>query len=85
MLENVVLMETDSKFFYKNNFEVDFVLVENEKIISVKVKKSEKDVEQLKKFIEKFEEKVKKGILITFEQEGKIDEIEIIPAWKFAC
>ena len=84
MLENAILMETDSKFFYKNNFEVDFVLFENLKIIPIEVKKNEKDFEQLKKFIEKFGEKVKKGILITFEQDGKIDEIEVIPAWKFA-
>jgi predicted AAA+ superfamily ATPase len=92
MLENLVLNETDAKFFYRNNFEVDFIIVtENSKLIAIEVKnplghpkdEGEKDIKQIKKFAKKFKGKVKKAMVVDIEKEGKTEGIEIIPAWKF--
>ncbi len=83
MLENLVASETDAKFFYRNGFEVDFILQDNSKINAIEVKKTEKDVKQIKKLKEKFRGKVGKAIIVDMEKEGKTDGVEIIPAWRF--
>jgi predicted AAA+ superfamily ATPase len=83
LLENIVCSETDAKFFYKNSFEIDFVLPENEGLVGLEVKKTGKDVKQVKRFIDKFGKKVKKAMILDIEEEGKIEGIEILPIWKF--
>ncbi len=40
-------------------------------------------MKQIKKLIEKYNEKIKKAIILDLEKEGKKDNIEIIPIWKF--
>jgi predicted AAA+ superfamily ATPase len=82
MLENLVMMETGATFFYKDGFEVDFVLQENGKLIAIEVKKAEKETKQLRKFSSKFKN-VSKSFVVTLEEEGIADGIKIIPAWKF--
>ncbi len=83
LLENVVASETDAKFFYRDGFEIDFVIEENDKLVAIEVKRTEKDLKQVRKFIGKFESKVKKTMIVDMEKEGKLGEVEIIPAWKF--
>ncbi len=83
MLENLISSETDANFFYRNGFEIDFVLTDNDKLTAIEVKKTEKDVKQVRKFIEKYKGKVKKAVIVDVEKEGKVDDIEIIPIWKF--
>jgi len=83
LLENVVASETDAKFFYRDGFEIDFVIPEKDKLVAIEVKRTEKDAKQVRKFIEKFESRVKKTMIVDMEKEGKVDDIEIIPAWKF--
>lgn len=83
MLENLISSETDANFFYRNGFEIDFVLTDNDKLTAIEVKKTEKDVKQVRKFIEKYKGKVKKAVIVDMEKEGKVDDIEIIPIWKF--
>lgn len=83
MLENAVSAESDAKFFYRNSFEIDFILLENDKLTAIEVKKTKNDAKQVKKFIKKFRGKIKKAIIVDLEEEGKVDDIEIIPAWKF--
>lgn len=86
MLENVVLNKTGAKFFYRNGFEVDFVLQTDnnaDELIAIEVKKNEKDAKQIRKFVSKFGKRVKEKIIVDLETDGKIDDIEIIPAWKF--
>jgi len=83
MLENLVLNETDAQFFYRNSFEIDFIILDNNKLIPIEVKKEERDVKQIKKFIEKFKGKVKKPMVVDMEKEGKTNDIKTIPAWKF--
>jgi predicted AAA+ superfamily ATPase len=82
LLENLVLIKTDAKFFYKNRYEVDFVLFEKNALIAIEVKSESIKLRQLKKFIQKFGKKVKMALIIDFEKEGKEGEIKIIPAWK---
>lgn len=83
MLENLVLINTNAKFFYKNGFEIDFIIIDNDKLIGIEVKQGEKDINQIKKFVKKFGKKVKKVLIVSLEKEEKIGNIEIIPIWKF--
>lgn len=83
MLENIIASETGAKFFYRNGFEIDFVIPDNDELIAIEVKKTEKDIKQIRKFNEKFKGKVKKAIIIDMEKEGIVEDVEIIPAWKF--
>ena len=73
----------DAKFFYRNGFEIDFVYPENNELIAIEVKKTEKDIKQIKKFKEEFKGRVKKTMIIDIEKEGTVEDVEIIPAWKF--
>ena len=83
LLENIVCSETDAQFFYKNSFEIDFVLPENEGLVGLEVKKTGKDVKQVKRFIDTFGKRVKKAMILDIEDEGEIEGIEILPIWKF--
>jgi len=82
LLENLVLLKTGARFFYKNRYEIDFVLSENKDLIAIEVKSGNIKLKQVKKFTNKFGSKIKKSFIIDFEQEGKQDKIQIIPAWK---
>ncbi len=83
MLENLVSSETGANLFYRNGFEIDFILPENGKLDAIEVKKTEKDIKQIKKLKEKFGAKVRHAIMVDLEKEGNIEGIAIIPAWKF--
>lgn len=83
MLENLIASEIDAKFFYRNGFEIDFILPENGKLDAIEVKKTEKDIKQIKKLREKFRGKVRHAVMVDLEKEGKSEDIPIIPAWKF--
>lgn len=82
MLENLVLFKTNARFFYRNGYEVDFILIDSGGLTAIEVKSKGNEVSQLKKFSRKFGKKVKKNMLISFEQESKENGIQIIPAWK---
>ncbi|MDD5616973.1 MAG: hypothetical protein PHH85_12330 [Candidatus Methanoperedens sp.] len=83
LLENIIASEIEAKFFYRNGFEIDFVIPENDELIAVEVKKTERDIKQIRKFNDKFKGRVKKAIMIDMEKEGTVEDVEIIPAWKF--
>jgi predicted AAA+ superfamily ATPase len=83
MLENLVFLETNAKFFYRNSFEVDFILPEDDKLVAIEVKKAQKEIKQLTKFKKKFKNKVKEAIIVSMENESEVDGIKIIPCWKF--
>ena len=83
MLENVVASHTDARFFYRNSFEIDFIIPDNDKQDIIEVKKSRKSVKQVKKYQEKFGDKVRRSMIVTLDEEGTVDDIPVIPAWKF--
>lgn len=83
MLENLVASETDAKFFYRNGFEIDFIIPRNGKLDAIEVKKTEKDTKQIRKFREKFAGKAGNAVIVDMEKEGKTNDEAIIPAWKF--
>lgn len=83
LLENMVATYTDSKFFYRNGFEIDFVLLKDDKQEIIEVKQSRKSVKQIRKYLDKFGDKVEKSMVVTLEEEGTVDDIEIVPVWKF--
>ncbi|HJH32785.1 MAG TPA: ATP-binding protein [Methanosarcinaceae archaeon] len=83
MLENIVASHTDAKFFYRNSFEIDFILPDNDKQDIIEVKKSKKSVKQVKKYQDKFGDRIGRSMIVTFEEEGVVDNIPVIPVWKF--
>ena len=83
MLENIVASHTDARFFYRNSFEIDFILLNNDKQDIIEVKKSRRSVKQVKKYQDKFGDKIGKSMIVTLEEEGIADNIPVIPVWKF--
>ncbi|MGP8330387.1 MAG: ATP-binding protein [Methanosarcinaceae archaeon] len=83
MLENIVASYTDANFFYRNSFEIDFILPDNDKQDIIEVKKSKKSVKQVKKYQDKFGDRIGRSMIVTFEEEGVVDNIPVLPVWKF--
>lgn len=83
LLENFVLMKTGARFFYRDGFEVDFVLDEGEDLTAIEVKERGKDTKQLRLFDRKFDGRVKRKLLVTMER-GAVEGAEAVPAWEFA-
>jgi predicted AAA+ superfamily ATPase len=82
LLENLVLMKTGARFFYRNSFEVDFVLVDGGGLTGIEVKEGRSDGRQLKLFSKHFPKRVVKTILVAVER-GAAGEAEVVPAWEF--
>ncbi len=83
ILENLVLMHTNCNYFYKNNFEVDFILKKDSKIIPIEVKKSYKSIKQINNFLKHYSDKVMHSLMITLNDESISENIKIIPVYKF--
>ncbi|MEM2138959.1 MAG: ATP-binding protein [Candidatus Woesearchaeota archaeon] len=90
LIENLVFLELKrrNKDIYYFDNECDFIIREGIKIVdAIQVsyllsQNKEREIEGLKKAIQKF--KLKKGKIITWDTEEKItDEIEAIPLYKF--
>lgn len=83
LLENLVLLKTDARFFYRNSFEVDFVIEDEEGLTGIEVKKGESSLRQLKSFERHFGKKVKRTILVSMERSEEETENSIV-AWEFS-
>jgi uncharacterized protein len=91
LLENLVLIKTGAKFFYRNSFEVDFIIIgkSNDKLTGIEVKKSRADSRQLKLFSEHFKRKVDHTLLVTAEREEPTlrdngeQKSSSVPMWEF--
>ena len=82
IMENLVLMNIRTNYFYKNNYEIDFISVKKDKIMPVEVKKTDRSEKQLKLFIKKYGNKVENPLMVTYDNESN-DNITVIPLWKF--
>ena len=82
IMENLVLMNIRTNYFYKNNYEIDFISVKKDKIMPVEVKKTDRTEKQLKLFIKKYGNKVENPLMVTYDNESN-DNITVIPLWKF--
>lgn len=82
-IENAVMNKTNARFFYRNGFEVDFLVEAEGGLTAIEVKKTDRDARQLAKFRLKFGEKSRKQILVSLEEEGNAGDIQIVPIWKF--
>ncbi len=83
MYENSVASATKAEFFYRNAFEVDFILKEDNGIVGIEVKSSGSDARQLVKFKEKYGTKVKELLLLTDTVHENIKGIKILPLWEY--
>jgi predicted AAA+ superfamily ATPase len=87
LIENLVAYELDARYYWRDKIkEVDFL----KDFIPVEVKFREKvkdeDLRWVKEFLEKYGKllNVSKGYIITKNDEGKIDNIELVPIWLFS-
>ncbi|MHA1265317.1 MAG: ATP-binding protein [Candidatus Helarchaeota archaeon] len=81
LLENFVVVECDAQFFFRENYEVDVILVKHD-LLPVEVKSIPGKLKSLRKFMRKFNRD--RALVIDFEEEGTENGIEVIPAWLFA-
>ena len=79
-LETAVAYALSAKYYYRNRFEVDFVLRKQNRLYPVEVKAGEPDVSQVAKFLKKFGGS--KGYVVTEDYEEVRENIEILPLWK---
>ena len=91
-LENLVFIELKKKeekiYYFKNNFECDFVIPPKQAIQVVWELTDENKKREIKGLITAMRYfKIKKGIILTYNQEKQIKEngykIEVIPVWKW--
>ena len=96
LLENLLAKEFKASnkevFYFKENKECDFVIVENENILPVQVSFSLADKKTKKREVEGLIEALKyfslnEGIIITFDEKDELEvenyKIKIIPAFKY--
>ncbi|MBT5023163.1 ATP-binding protein [Candidatus Woesearchaeota archaeon] len=92
LLENLIFIELRRKykeiFYYRNRHECDFIIKENGKLIqAIQVcyelteENKERELNGLYETMRKF--KIENGLIITFAQEDKLNDINVIPAWKW--
>ncbi|MAF37054.1 AAA family ATPase [archaeon] len=92
ILENLVFLHLKRKydeiFYYKNKSECDFVVKDKDKILFcvqvcfiVNEDNKMRESNGLKEAMQDLN--VKKGFIITFDQEDIIDDIPLIPAWRW--
>lgn len=83
MLENIVCTHAKATFFYRNSFEVDFIFPEGRAITkAIEVKSNRQEIKQLLKLRSKFGNNID-SFLLTFEEEGEEQGIQVIPLWKW--
>ncbi len=80
VLETAVAAFLGAEYYYRNRFEVDFVLKRDGQIIPVEVKSGKAEPSQIEKFLRKF--KAKQGFVITEDYETEWDKIKAVPFWK---
>lgn len=85
LIENCIITQTKAKFFWRENLEVDAIIILDKEIIPIEIKYKDeikqREIKGIIKFIEKF--KIKRGIIITKNYERKTGQFIYIPAWKF--
>lgn len=92
LLENVVLLELKQKdrkvYFFKEKYECDFLIKQKGRIIqaiqvclNLNDENREREINGLKEAMKRF--KLKGGLILTLNQEAKMGNIVMIPAWKW--
>jgi len=81
MAETAVSDKISAQYYYRDNFEVDFVAKKDKVLIPVEVKYGKVTTEQIEKFMARF--KVKKGIIVSKNSLVKKRKLEVIPLWQF--
>jgi len=91
-IENLVFIELRKKeekiYYFKNNFECDFVIPSRQALQVVWELTEENKKREIKGLIEAMKHfKIKKGLILTYNQEQEIKEnkykIQVIPVWKW--
>lgn len=79
--ENLAVIETGSKNYYRNKYEVDIILKTKGGIVPIEVKYGIPDTSRLEKFLAEF--KFKKAIVLTKDVFQQRKEISLVPMWAF--
>jgi len=79
--ETVVASSLNAIYYFRNSFEVDFILKRGTKIIPLEVKYGQIETGSIDRFLEKFNQE--KGIIISKDVAEERDRLKIIPIWQF--
>lgn len=82
VFETFAVNELNAEFFWRDTYknEVDIIL-KNKEIIPIEIKVSNIETKPLNLFINKFN--LKKGIILTYDKEDTINNIDVIPFYKY--
>lgn len=84
IMEALVVTQLPGAFFWRRAHEVDYILVEKNKVSPIEVKYSEQIKESKLKGLRKFmKEFTTEGIVLTKNIEKKEDKIQYLPVWKW--
>ena len=81
--ELVVAETLGAQFYYRDGFEVDFILKSGQKVIPVEVKYGQPETRQIKQFLEKFS--LEKGVVVSKDKFSVSKGIKTVPLWYFAA
>ncbi len=80
-IENLAVVETGARNYYRNKYEVDIILKISGSIVPIEVKYGAPDTSGIEKFLAEF--KLKKAIILTKDVFKQTKEISIVPIWAF--
>lgn len=92
LLENIVFLHLKKKyneiFYFRNNFECDFIVKEQGKITKAVQVCYQLNDDNMKREITGLKEAMKatnaeEGFIVTFDQKDQIEGITIVPSWQF--
>ncbi|MBI2451944.1 ATP-binding protein [Candidatus Pacearchaeota archaeon] len=84
VFEQFLVIQLDAEFFWRDVFKNEVDIVKTDILTAIEVKSGEikmRDLESLKRFIEKF--KPKKACVLSYDIEKEIEKIKIIPFYKY--
>src|SRR3989344_448365 len=88
ILENSIFLHLRRKYreiyYFKEEYECDFVIKETlavQACYHLTKENEEREIKGLNEAMKKLN--IKKGLIVTLNQEERIGEVEVIPAWKF--
>ena len=96
LYETAVANYLDARFYYRNGFEVDFVIQTDMEIIPIEVKSGDKiqsALKQIKSFVKRFSDDgrgdrpaklpVNRAFIITHNTRKRVGNVTVLPLWEF--
>ncbi len=80
VLETAVASLLKAQYYYRNSFEIDFLVRKGQEFLPVEVKSGKVEFRQLERFMKKF--KSRRGFIISQDYQIEREGVEVIPFWR---